>query len=47
MASKRGNPSKAAAKAASEGETVAQDKNDTAREDFMEKMKAKKSKGKR
>ena len=42
MASKRGNP--AEKKARAEGETVAQDKGDTKREDFLERMKAKKSK---
>jgi len=42
VASKRGNP--AEKKARAEGETVAQDKGDTKREDFLERMKAKKSK---
>jgi len=42
--SKRSNPA-AARKAKSEGESVAVDKGDTKREDFMERMKAKKAKG--
>jgi len=42
----RHNPAQSAAarKAKSEGESVAADKGDTKREDFMEKMKAKKAK---
>lgn len=42
----RHNPASSAAerKAKSEGESVAEDKGDTKKEDYLEKMKAKKSK---